>query len=177
MQVVIDSVSMKALTRQPKLSSRSKPSKSTYGTSLDRSMSRGRLVVVLDSPGGILSEWLRTCDPEFIKVLVTRWEELRGIIFMKNPPSLNHAVSRRLRGLGFGNDTIDKLILRLAVITKDKVVVSDDSDFWDPTRPQNDSRVKGNPNAPVARLCKKELGVTILLLKMLMDGLNEFVPS
>lgn len=172
MQVVIDSESMQALTRQPKLSGKSKLSKPRYETSLDRPMSLGRIVVVLDSPGGILSEWIRTCDPEFIKVLVTRWEELRGILFMRNPPSLDHAVSGRLRRLGFGNDTIDKLILRLAVITKDQVVVSDDSDFWDPTKPKNDPRVKGNRNSPVARLCREELGVTILLLKMLMDGLN-----
>ncbi len=125
-------------------------------------------MLAIDSQRALVDEWQKTCGPD-IKALVAHWgDNLKGIVFvgnLRNPPQ---STARRLRNLGFGNDTGDKLVLRIAMRTKDRTIISDDSDFWNPS----DTRAKGNPNAPVARLCKDELKVTILLLKMLIDKLN-----
>lgn len=170
MQVVIDSVSMLSLLRPSKLTKKSKRSAQSYESPLDKYMRLEKIKLAIDSSRGLISEWARTCgSPELIQVLVTRWEELRGIFLIENPPRPKQAISKRLRILGFGlKSPIDTLVLRLALGTNDRIVVSEDSDFWHPY----DIRMKGKPNAPVARLCKEELGVTILLLGMLMRELK-----
>jgi hypothetical protein len=137
-------------------------------------MELGKITLAVDSQRGLISQWQETCGIEVIKVLITRWEGLGGIFVIENPLRRpKPAISKRLRILCFGlKSPIDTLILRLALTTADRIIVSEDSDFWDPTKPKNDSRVLGNPNAPVARLCWEELGVTILLLRMLMTRLR-----
>jgi hypothetical protein len=169
-QTVIDSVSMQHLTRPPKLPNKSKRATPPRENRLDEPLRLRKIKLALDASLGLVSEWEKTCGPD-IKVLVARWGEQGGIILVQNPRSPKPSIVRRLQLLGFGRDTIDKLILRIALGTNDRTIVSDDSDFWDPTRP-NDNRVKGDANAPVARLCREELGVTILLLGMLIERLK-----
>ena len=170
MEVVIDSVNLNHLSRPPKASSKARRPTPTSESLLDRWIRLRKITLAIDSQRALIDEWQKTCGPD-IKVLVAHWGDNKGIVFvgnLRNPPQ---QTARRLRSLGFGNDTGDKLVLRIAMGTKDRTIVSDDSDFWDPRRP-HDSRLKGKANAPVARLCKDELNVTILLLNMLKDILK-----
>jgi hypothetical protein len=137
---------------------------------LDEWIRLKKITLAIDFPLGLVDEWVKTCGPD-IKVLVARWGDLKGIVLIKNLRNPEQSIGRRLKILGFGDDPIDKLILRIALGTIDRTIVSDDSDFWDPKKP-NDRRIKGNPKAPVAKVCKEELKVTILLLKMLIDILK-----
>ncbi|MDQ3819083.1 MAG: hypothetical protein M3362_15595 [Acidobacteriota bacterium] len=170
MQTVIDSVSMLHLTRPPKRPGKSRGGATAPRNRLDEPLKLQKITLALDASLGLVSEWEKTCGPD-IKVLVAHWGEQGGILLIQNPRNPQQAIRRRLQILGFGQDTVDKLILRIALGTRDRVIVSDDSDFWDPKK-RNDNRVKGDPNAPVARLCREELGVTILLLGMLIDRLE-----
>ena len=170
MEVVFDSVTLNHLLRPPKASSRARRPAPARENPLDRWISLGKITLAIDFPRALVDEWEKTCGPD-IKVLVAHWGDIEGIIFIKNLQNPPQPTFRRLRNLGFGRDTIDKLVLRIAMRTEDRTIISDDSDFWDPQKP-NDSRMKGNPNAPVARLCKDELNVTILLLKKLIDILK-----
>lgn len=167
MEVVIDSVNLNHLSRPPKASSKARRSAPTSESLLDRWIRLRKIMLAIDSQRALVDEWQKTCGPD-IKTLVAHWGDNEGIVFvgnLRNPPQ---STARRLRILGFGNDTGDKLVLRIAMRTKDRTIISDDSDFWNPS----DSRAKGNPNAPVAKLCKEELKVTILLVNMLKDKLN-----
>jgi hypothetical protein len=129
-------------------------------------MRAGHLLLVLDRAGGLESEWVETCGKETVGVILSKWEELKGVTFLPAPHSLHHHITKRLRLLGF-SDTIDKLILRLAAVTADHIVVSDDNDFWDPKL----TTERGNANAPVTRLCREQLGITIMLLRPLLGSL------
>jgi len=169
-QVVIDSVTLKHVVRQPRVTSKSKRSSPTHENPLHEPIRLRKIKLALDAARGLISEWEKTCGPD-IKVLVAYWGEHDGILLIQNPPSPGAVISKRLKILGFGNDTIDKLVLRIALGTVDRIIVSDDSDFWDPKRP-NDRKLIGNPNAPVSRLCREELKVTILLFQMLLSKLK-----
>jgi hypothetical protein len=166
-QVVFDSVTLNHLLRPPKASSKARRPTSTRENLLEGWIRLQKITFAIDFPRALVDEWQKTCGPD-IKVLVAHWGEIKRIIFIKNLRNPPQPTARRLRNLGFGNDTGDKLVLRIAMGTDDRTIVSDDSDFWDPS----DSRAKGNPKAPVAKLCKDELNVTILLLNMLMDILK-----
>lgn len=170
MEVVIDSVTINHLLRPPKASSKQRRPASVRENPLDRWLRLKKITFAIDSARGLVDEWEKTCGPD-IKTLVAQWGELERIVLIKNLQNPPSPIAKRLRDLGFGRDTIDKLILRIALGTKDRTIVSDESDFWDPKKP-NDGRVKGDPNAPVARICKKELKVTILLLRMLISVLK-----
>ena len=101
----------------------------------------------------------RTCGAEIIGVLAAKWEACDGITVVRDVPRLPNAVARALRQLGF-NDTIDKLVLRLSTSTRNRIAVSDDGDFWDP----RDAAERGKKSACVARLCREQLDVTVMLL-------------
>lgn len=167
MQVVIDSVSLQHLLRKPRRSRRTELPES----SVDRLIRLRRMTVALDRAGGLLDEWKRTCGQDAVNVLIAHWESLPdGVLLIANVASLEPRASRKLRELGF-RDAIDRLVLRIALRTTDRVVISDDSDFWDPKRP-NDRRVRGNRNAPVARFSREELGIEVVLLRTLVNRLE-----
>jgi hypothetical protein len=125
-------------------------------------MRKKMLILVVDIGGGLINEWMQTCGKELIQVLLNRWEGF-GAIVMREPLNIDRHIFKTLRQLGF-IDTIDKLILRLGMACCDHMIVSDDSDFWDPCRPS----VRGNKNAPVASICRERLGITILQLTSLI---------
>jgi hypothetical protein len=122
---------------------------------------------VLDRAGGLQGEWIKTCGEELVAVVITKWDELEGISFADTPAKIHHHIVKKLKVLGF-NDTVDKLILRLAVETQDHTIVSDDNDFWDP----KSTKKRGKPNAAVARLCREQLGIKITLLAPLLGQLK-----
>lgn len=130
-------------------------------------MRQRRIMIALDQTRGLLSEWEQTCGRGVVGPLLARWESLQGILLIDNLPCLDRRITRRLRSLGF-QDTIDKVVLRLALAIDGRVVVSDDCDFWDPRKPTS----RGDRNACVARLCREQLSVTVMVLGMLVQRLD-----
>jgi hypothetical protein len=160
MEIILDTVSLQHLLRPASRRPGARQARLRLETSLDPILRTGALVLVMDSDGGLLGEWLTTCGREYVQVLITRWSTYISLV--ERPPNLSRNLSRKLRQLGF-SDTIDKLILRLAVQTNDHYIVSDDSDFWDPLHVS----AKGKVNAPVAKYIRDEFGVTVMLLGQL----------
>jgi len=164
-EIVLDSVSLNHLLRgSRKVRERFSDS---VGTPIDQAINEGCLKLALDSAKGLISEWGTTCGAEIVHVLITKWESQRGLFIIEPLGKLSSAQRKHLSAYGF-NDTCDKLILRIAIATEDRIVVSDDSDFWDPNKIAN----YGNKNAPVARLIREELDITLLNLKALMEQLS-----
>ncbi len=125
-----------------------------------------RLQVCVDLPGSIVSEWERTANRDVVRQLIIHWQQYKGWRLVDLAEALPADVSRNLPRLGF-KDTVDKVILRTAFNTEGKRVVSNDPDFWDP----KDRKNLGKTNAPVARLCRERLGVTVSTLKDTVDEL------
>jgi hypothetical protein len=167
-EVVLDSVTLSSALNSPKPSRKSAGVTRDAVNPLDKPISDRRLRLALDEDNGLRSEWVKTCGLPAVQAFVIHCEQYDGIQLIKTPVSPGPAAYKKLRVLGFGNDAVDKLILRIALATEDRIIVSDDSDFWDPTKP-NDKQSKGQKNAPVARFCKDTLRVTILLMKMLLS--------
>jgi hypothetical protein len=165
-EAVIDSVTMNVAVRPPKPSRKSARSQKEVINPLEKPIKLRKLTLALDASKGLVSEWERTCGPA-IKAFVVYCEQYGGIHLIQNPVSPGSAATKQLKFLGFGANTIDKLILKIALATEDRIIVSGESDFWDPKKP-NDHDIPGQPNAPVARFCRERLEVTILLLRMLM---------
>ena len=118
-----------------------------------------KLRVVVDKDGDIIDEWEDTCGREIIQQLIITWQPVNGIIIIRRPPALPLTARRKLREFGF-IDTIDKLILRVAYATVEKKIVSDDSDFWDPS----DTTSPGNKRAKIAKYLKDHLNINLFIL-------------
>lgn len=156
-EVVLDSNTVNRVSREPT----SPPS-----DRLTRAIEGKRLQVCVDEAQGIVHEWERTANREVVRQLIIHWQQFKGWRLVELRRSLPVQVTRSLRQLAF-KDTGDKLILRTAYNTQDRRVISDDPDFWDP----GDKRKKGDPRAPVAVLCREELGITVGTLKATLDEL------
>jgi predicted nucleic acid-binding protein len=127
-----------------------------------------RLRVCVDATGGIVSEWQNTAKRDVVQQLIIHWQQFKGWQIVAPANALPRDVSRALQQMAF-KDAVDKLILRTALHTDDKRVVSNDPDFWDP----KDQRRVGDANAPVARLCREELHITVSRLKETVDALSK----
>jgi hypothetical protein len=165
MEIVLDSSSLQNIICSIK------PSKcsgiSSLSTKIDEPLAQGQLCLVVDVGKGLIDEWGRTCGHDFIHVLVTKWQGI-GAVRQVNPVrTLGIKVSRKLHQYGF-KDTIDKLMLRIAIVTRDRIIVSEDSDFWDPS----DVKRRGCSNSCVASLCRECLGISVLMLVDLMKSLS-----
>ena len=165
MQVVLDSVAVNHLLRRPAAGRKA----ASFSTSIDEYIDNGRLTVHVDKDGGIIDEWKDTCGREYIEALMIRWYDAKGLFSVRKPARIPPSTVKKLRQLGF-NDTIDKLLLRVALSIVDRIVVSNDSDFWNPAKP-DDKRWLGDSNAPVAKLLREEIKVVVYTLKMLMTAL------
>jgi len=168
MEVVLDSAAVQHLLRSIR-TSRLRRSAAAYGlivTSIDKPLEQKRLTLAIDRCRALVDEWADTCGEETIKLLIIKWDGLGALNPVLPVRSIGHPASRRLSQMGF-TDAIDRLIIRVALATSDPTVVSEDSDFWDPSNLQQ----KGNPRACVASLCSRHLGVTVLLLGQLLKRL------
>jgi hypothetical protein len=163
-EAVLDTVSLKHLLRVPRQGRSRRGRSPRLETALDTPMQKQKLCLALDKSGGLISEWKQTCGADVVEVVFTRWVELNAIVLVDDLPKIGLAINKKLRQLGF-TDTIDKIVLRLGLIAKDHIVVSDDNDFWNP----KSTMERGNRNAPVARLCREGLGVTVTLLRPLLQ--------
>jgi hypothetical protein len=122
---------------------------------------------VVDKGGGLIHEYEETCGEEIVGMLISKWESCNGIAVVNKAPKIPSRVKRKLYKLKF-EDTIDKLVLALSLKARSRIVVSDDSDFWDP---RNEDQ-KGDEQACIAQLCRAELGVTVMLLGGLLTRLQ-----
>lgn len=168
MQIVLDTSTLTHLLRPNRIVQRTKGKKNSKGTVLDNHIRTGKLKLGLDAGGGLIGEWKKTCGFDVVHVLVTHWQDHNGIIIFSNLSSLGSGYMKKLKQMGF-NDPIDKLVLKIANVTVDRIVVSDDSDFWDPKIPGS----PGNKNAVVAKYCRKKLKIEIYLLKPIIGFLNK----
>jgi hypothetical protein len=166
MEVVLDTSALQQLLLKP-----CKAKGATYSieTSIDGFIKSRQLVLAVDASGGLIDEWRQTCGREPVQVLVALWESNGGLhaVATKDIAKLAPHIAKELRQYGF-DDTIDKLVLKIALALKDKTIVADDGDFWDP----RNRHARGRSTAVVARLCRQRLCVTILLLSGLMRALR-----
>jgi len=163
LQAVVDTNVIVSITRAPSV---------PPNDELTAAVERRRLQVCADREGsdregGIVGEWQRTAKPDVVRQLIIHWQQFMGWKLVDPAASLPAEVARALARLGF-RDTVDKLILRTALNTKDKRVVTNDPDFWDP----KDTKNFGKANAPVAKLCRERLGIRVSTLKETVDELS-----
>src|SRR5687767_14620987 len=121
MHAAIDSVVMHHLLRRPRKSAA--PLRPNH---LDERIRSGRLVIGADKARAIFHEWERTCGPD-IQTVLTKWAEWNGLLFVVPSSSLPRALRQcdeRLRM----RDTVDKLLVRIALALPGKTVVSIESD-------------------------------------------------
>lgn len=166
-EAVIDSVTMHVAVRPVKAPNKSAKKQNT--NPLEMPVRQRKLRLALDSSRGLSSEWERTCGPA-AKAFVIHCEQYGGIRLIENLGKPGSAASKQLRQLGF-DDAVDKLIVKIALATNDRIIVSGESDFWDPKKPHN-RQIPGQANAPVARFLREQLGITVLLLRMLMTKMR-----
>lgn len=169
MDAVVDTVTLNHLLRKPKIPN---PKNRTYKAidsviTLGNAMQQGKLQLALDEGRGLLSEWEETCGEETVRALIIRWTDLNGIKFVKPHNAIQpRSVARKLTQLGF-RDTVDKLVVRIALSLINRRVVSNDSDFWDPSQ----KVPVGNVSGPVVSLMKHQLGIRVMLLVTLIRSL------
>ncbi len=163
MEATLDTVVVCSLLRRP----RRGRAAAARGTSLDCFVQARRLLIGVDPGLSIVSEWKQTAGEEPVQAMLTKWDEYGGFFRVQKLGRIPPHVAKQLRILGFV-DAIDKLLIRTALALADKIVVSTESDFWHPSRP-NDKALRGNSNAPVARCCRQRLDVTVLTLRQLID--------
>ncbi len=165
MEAAIDTVVISRLLRSP----RTTKGQQRPGTALDEYLRRGDLRIGLDRQRAVVHEWERTCGEEYVKILVTAWEGLRAFVIADPLGTIPRGVSKSLRQRGF-DDAIDKLLLKVAIAINARVVVSEDSDFWDPQDYSRDCI--GDHNAYVAHLLREKCDVLVLTLRQLLAKLK-----
>ncbi len=165
---VIDSVVINHFLRKSSPRGKRKSQKELVPlVAIENAFKKRRLLVVVDKPRGIISEWEQTCGVEGVKQLVIKWTDLSGFRLVQ-PAGLPAHAAKKLRKLGF-NDVIDKLIVRCALRNGvHTTIVSIDSDFWDPSNPH---RV-GYANTPVAAFLRKSFGLTVQITSTFLASLR-----
>src|SRR5579862_1328479 len=78
------------------------------------------LVYVVDPDRALIDEWRRTAGDEQVKQLVIQLTDRKALRLASELGQVPGSVSSMLRLLNF-DDTIDKLILRIALATGDRI--------------------------------------------------------
>jgi hypothetical protein len=133
---------------------------------------KGLVRIAVDRQRAIESEWKKTAGEEAVKGLMVRWHDARGLVIVRRDGVLHRDLRARLDELAF-NDQIDRWIIRTALVTTDRQIVSEDPDFWDPRR--RDS--KGKPDAPVAKLLRDEHGIEVETLRAFVGSVRPPAPA
>lgn len=171
----IDSVSMNSLCRPPIfVTATAKKAKQVTGLRIiETALVAKRLAIHVDVQGGITGEWSRTNGNDIVKVIISKWFELGGLVTTHaaskiSPPHLKSALASACF-----KDTGDKLIVRLAIAVLKNSNVGEffigttDSDFWDP----RDIKMKGNQAAAVASALQAN-GIRVLLFSDFMKAIS-----
>ena len=132
---------------------------------IESRMRRNRLELVLDKEGGLSDEWCATCSRKVVSILITKWEELRGLVHIDEVPKLAPQITKKLVQLGFRNKFIDKLVIRLALTQTERNIVADDPDFWHPARP----KLRGDPSAPIASYLNNDFSIVVRTASQFLD--------
>lgn len=169
MKAVLDSVVINHLLRRPRRERRRRGSART-ATVLDEHLRAKNLILYVDPQFALVDEWKRTSGQEAVQQLVIRWVDLDALLTVEALRTVGPTVTRRLRQLGF-RDTVDKLILRIALALDDRNVVSNDGDFWDPLKPGRACPI-GKHSAPVAALLASQLVITVHTLRQLLNRIS-----
>jgi hypothetical protein len=168
MEGVIDSVSVNDLLRRPKGgNTRNAP----LATSLDEHIKGGGFRVAMDRRHQIIDEWCQTCGQEQVRALVTKWVDLAAFRSVDQPGVLSPAAIKRLKQFGFKDRPVDKLLLRTAMGCTGRLLVSRDTDFWDPQR-QNVHPV-GDRSGSIVTFCREELNVIVRTLADVLVELRQ----
>jgi len=123
------------------------------------SMARaGAIVVIVDEAQALTAEWIKT-GGDGARALLGLWLSL-GVVRFRQPARTIPVALRKRLGAKMLKDTVDKLMLRIAMASPISTIVSHDSDFWDP----HDRRACGLAGAPVRSAILELLGVAVLLL-------------
>jgi hypothetical protein len=157
MYIVLDSCSFNAIATKPKQKGSRKKQPPRFETNLDAGLRSQKVVLVLDDEEGLLNEWSTTSGPEFTKVIVSIWSGWKAVHFVKLSKPLPSNQRRHFREKGWFRDIGDRLVLRIALNSPEKNVVSEDTHFWDPGKPKN----RGKQSAPVAKYLREELDVAV----------------
>lgn len=153
MDVVVDTCCVASVCRS------SPTSRSDVITEL---VKKKRLRVVVDCSRALIDEWKKTAGSELVQALVVQWSDNGGLVQLRKDCKLPKQLSKVLQQLHF-TDTCDKLVVRIAIGTTDRIIVSNDPDFWDP---KNSAR-KGDSGAPVAAALEEHEGIRVVTLSCL----------
>jgi hypothetical protein len=172
LEAIFDTVVVNHLLRKIQVKKRRRTAKGQSINALgeiELGLRRKALKIIADKSNGLISEWHQTCGEEKVKQLVIKWQEFDGIRLVQPTASITpHRVALILRQHGF-TDTVDKLIIRTALANGLKtVIVSIDSDFWDPADP----RRVGDRNAPVALTIRTRLKLSVVVTPHFLQTLR-----
>ena len=149
----IDSVSMQHLCR-PVVIKKTTKKKVVEHFGIDLitlALSGKHLRMYIDAKFSLRDEWIKTCSRDIIEPILSRWIESGGVVQQDCATHTIPAPLRnQLRKFKF-EDTVDRLIVRLALVSVNQAalpfhIATNDSDFWDPL----DSSKAGSPTAPIA---------------------------
>ena len=171
----IDSVSMNSLCRPPIfVTVTAKRAKRITGLRIiETALAAKKLAIHIDSQGGIRDEWARTNGNDIVKVIISKWFELGGLVATPVASKISPPHLKRTLADACFQDAGDKLIVRLAiaVLEKRKVgiffVGTTDSDFWDP----RSIKMKGKQTAVVASALHAN-GIRVLLFSDFMEAIS-----
>lgn len=129
---------------------------------VSKHVSRRRLRLVLDKKLALLDEWSKTANNEVVRMLFVHWSDQNGIVKLKTDAKLPGPAKKKLAELGF-TDTGDKLVVAICLNTTDRIIVTLDSDFWDPKNKNSRKTHSG----PVADYLADEFNIDVLPLVQL----------
>jgi hypothetical protein len=129
---------------------------------------RHRMIrVVVDKDMGLVDEWKRTCKPEMIESMIIKWKDSGGLVLIRPIDKIPKDTLRRLVAIGFRNQTIDKLIIRIAANTTDKIAITNDGDFWHGKA--TGGQRAGDASGRIAKLLRESLHITILTMTQMVE--------
>jgi hypothetical protein len=166
MDVVLDSESVNSICRKPRKTKKQSGREDDLTTRVRLKLVR----VVVDHESAILDEWLQGSNHEVVKALVVAWKDHGGFrlvsreSFARSKKAAKPVLKKAKISYSYPNQPMDNRLVATAMSTTDGVLVSSDSDFYDPS----DATSLGNQAAPVATLLRT-IGVTVITLRQLLD--------
>lgn len=109
---------------------------------------------------------------EFARALLNLLEDSGAVVLIDQVAALSADVEADLDSFG-GPRNFDRYILRICFSSPDKVLVSQDHDFWDPNRRD----VAGDQSATVAVYLRQKLSVNVRTLQQLVGELRASVTT
>lgn len=127
--------------------------------------------IALDEGGLCLQEWIECAGGKFPFAL-TDWVADQAVIGkIRYYPLVSNNVRKHLLSLGLPNK--DHKWVRLAIGSEGRIIVTNDVDFFDPTKKNASSaskqEVKAKGSGPCSKALLKEYGVTVRCVDAFID--------